>query len=105
MSLPTGKGGYKTVGVFLDVYSQHIWVFIFKTAGSGKTTISSLQQIFRNFATSETFMANRGSHFKNADVHKFCEEWKCEHHVVSAYSPWINGLVEGTNKILLHVLK
>ncbi|KAG2063079.1 hypothetical protein BDR04DRAFT_984153, partial [Suillus decipiens] len=21
------------------------------------------------------------------------------------YSPWINGLVEGTNKILLHVLK
>lgn len=25
--------------------------------------------------------------------------------VVAAYSPWINGLVEGTNKILLHVLK
>ena len=24
---------------------------------------------------------------------------------MSAYSPWINGLVEGTNKILLHVLK
>jgi len=30
---------------------------------------------------------------------------ECEHHVVSAYSLWINGLVEGTNKILLHVLK
>ena len=32
-------------------------------------------------------------------------KWKCEHHVVSAYSLWINGLVEGTNKILLHVMK
>jgi hypothetical protein len=26
-------------------------------------------------------------------------------HTVAAYSPWINGLVEGTNKLLLHVLK
>ena len=50
-------------------------------------------------------MSNRVSHFRNVDVHKFCKEWKCEHHVVSAYSPWINGLVEGINKILLHVLK
>ena len=50
-------------------------------------------------------MTDRGSHFKNVDVCKFCEEWKCEHHVVSVYLPWINGLVEGTNKILLHVLK
>jgi hypothetical protein len=24
---------------------------------------------------------------------------------VAAYSPWVNGLVEGTNKLLLHVLK
>ena len=105
LSLPTGRGGFKTIGVFLDVYSQHIWVFIFKTAGSAKTTISALQQIFRNFVTPETFMSDGGSHFKNAEVRDFCTLWKCAQHVVSAYSPWINGLVEGTNKILLHVLK
>lgn len=28
-----------------------------------------------------------------------------KHHVIAAYAPWINGLVEGTNKLLLHVLK
>ena len=105
LSLPTGRGGFKTLGVFLDVYSQHIWVFTFKTAGSAKTTILSLQQIFQNFMTPETFMTNGGSHFKNAEVRDFCALWKCVQHVVSAYSPWINGLVEGTNKILLHVLK
>jgi hypothetical protein len=105
LSLPIGKGGYKTVGLYLDVFSQHVWAFIFKTAGSGKTTISALQQIFRNFLPPETFMTDGGPHFKNADVRAFCEQWNCKPHVVSAYSPWINGLVEGTNKILLHVLK
>ena len=66
LSLLTGKGGYKTVG-------------------SGKTTISSLQQIFYNIATSETFMTDRGSHFNNVNVCKICKEWKCEHHVVFVY--------------------
>ena len=105
LTLPTGRGGFKTIGVFLDVYLQHVWVFVFKTAGSAKTTISALQQIFRNFVTPETFMSDGGSHFKNAEVREFCAKWKCAQHIVSAYSPWINGLVEGTNKILLHVLK
>ena len=100
LSLPTGRGGFKTLGVFLDVYSQHIWVFMFKMAGSAKTTILSLQQIFRNFMTPETFMTNGGSHFKNVEVHDFCVLWKCVQHVVSAYSPWINGLVEGTVAVL-----
>jgi hypothetical protein len=80
-------------------------VFIFKTAGSAKTTISALQRIFQNFVTLETFMTDGGSHFKNSVVREFCTKWKCTQHIMSAYSPWINGLVEGTNKILLHVLK
>ena len=49
LSLPVSKGGFKTIGVFLDVYSQHVWVFVFKMAGSAKTTISALQQIFTAF--------------------------------------------------------
>lgn len=105
LSLPKGHGGFKTLGVFLDIYSQNIWTFTFKTAGSAKTTVAVLQQIFKDFVPAEVFMSDGGSHFKNVEVQKFCEEWNCRHHVVSAYSPWINGLVEGTNKILLHVLK
>ena len=38
-------------------------------------------------------------------VKTYCTKWSCNHHVIAAYSPWINGLVEGTNKLLLHVLK
>jgi len=43
--------------------------------------------------------------FPNKAVRDLCAEWGTETHVVSAYSPWVNGLVEGANKILLHILK
>lgn len=105
LSMPTGKGGYHTLGLFLDTFSQHLWVTKHKTAGTAKTTIDSLAMIFNNFTSAETFMTDGGRHFNNQDVKNYCAKWTCNHHVVAAYSPWINGLVEGTNKLLLHVLK
>jgi hypothetical protein len=50
-------------------------------------------------------MSDGGSHFDNEAVKDFCKEWGTDREVVAAYSPWVNGLVEGGNKILLHVLK
>jgi hypothetical protein len=50
-------------------------------------------------------MADRGNHFNNDAVSVFCETRRCKLHTVAAYLPWINGLVEETNKLLLHVLK
>ena len=32
-------------------------------------------------------------------------KWGTNTHIVAAYSPWVNGLVEGTNKLFLHILK
>jgi len=49
-------------------------------------------------------MADGGKHFKNHDVAENCERWGTKLHTVAAYSPWVNGLVEGTNKLLLYVL-
>src|SRR6267154_4233092 len=104
LTLPKA-GGYSTLGVYLDTFSQHVWVYKYKSAGTAKTTVNSLSQIFRNFVASETFMSDGGKHFHNTEVRDFCTKWSCKTHVIAAYSPWINGLVEGTNKILLHVLK
>jgi hypothetical protein len=50
-------------------------------------------------------MADGGSHFNNKVVRGFCEERGIKLHIVAKYSPWVNGLVEGTNKILLDILK
>ena len=104
LSMPTGKGGYHTVGLYLDTFTQHVWGYKFKTAGTGKTTVKSLEDIYGGFAPAEVFMSDGGKHFKNNEVRQCCEKWGGRHHVVAAYSPWVNGLVEGTNKILLYVL-
>ena len=57
-------------------------------------------QIFQNFA----FMTDGGSHFNSAGVWKFCKEWGTKPHIVTSYSPWVNGLIEGTNMLLLYIL-
>jgi len=49
LSMPTGKGGYHTIGLYLDTFSQHVWGYMFKTHGSAKTTVKSLNDIFFNF--------------------------------------------------------
>ena len=49
-------------------------------------------------------MSDGRSHFKNKEVQDLCDEWGIKHHVITAYSPWINGLVEGMNRLLLYVL-
>jgi len=100
-----GVGSFKTVGLYLDTYSQHVWGFKHKLPGSSKTTEDALTKIFHEFTPPETFMTDGGPHFNNKAVHDFCAEWGTETHVVSMYSPWVNGLVEGANKILLHILK
>ena len=103
--MPNGKGRYHTIGLYLDTYSQHMWTFKYKTASSAKMTVDTLSKIFQGFVPAETFMSDGGKHFDNNEVHEMCSKWGTTTHIVPAYPPWINGLVEGTNKILLHILK
>ncbi|KAF8824330.1 hypothetical protein HHX47_DHR8000253 [Lentinula edodes] len=105
LSMSKGKGGYKTIGLYLDTYSQRVWAFKFKVAGSGATTAASLTSLFNGYLPPETFMTDNGTHFANKEVEALCAKWGTKQHFTPAYSPWVNGLVEGTNKILLHVLK
>ncbi|THH08020.1 hypothetical protein EW146_g9124 [Bondarzewia mesenterica] len=105
LSLPKGTNGYHTVGLYLDTYSQRIWGFKYKTHGTAKTTIAGLDTITTGWTSPDTFMTDGSSHFKNNDVAAYCKSRGIKHEVIAAYSAWINGLVEGTNKILLGRLK
>jgi hypothetical protein len=67
MSLPNGQGGFKQVGLYIDVYSGFVWGTILKSTGTAKSTINSLQKIFRDFAIPSSFMADGGTHFNNGD--------------------------------------
>jgi hypothetical protein len=72
LTLPKGKGGFHQVRLYLDTCTQHVWGYMFKTHGSGKTTLKSLKDIFYNFTSPETFMTDGGSHLNNHKVAEFC---------------------------------
>ena len=74
LSLPTGKGRYHMVRLYLDTFSQHVFGYKHKTAGSAKTTTDSLEKIFQAFAPPETFMSDGGKHFDNKEVHELCDK-------------------------------
>jgi hypothetical protein len=50
-------------------------------------------------------MTDGGSHFKNSTVDEFCDDNNIQHIVTPAYAPWVNGLAESTNNLLLSRLK
>jgi len=104
LSLPVGKGGYHMAGIYLDTCLKLVWGYKFKTPRTAMMTNRSLDDIFHNFAPPEVFMADGGKHFKNCEVADNCKQWGTRLHTVAAYSPWVNGLIEGTNKLLLYVL-
>ena len=105
LSLPLGKGGFKTVGLYIDTYFSFVWGTKLKTMGSGKSTIASLKRIFHEYAIPKSFMSDGGSHFKNNEVDEFCKEERVKHIVTPAYAPWVNGLIENANRLLLGRLK
>jgi hypothetical protein len=103
--MPKGRGGYKEIGLYLDTASQSMFGFKYKTHGSAKTTTKALQAMFQGHTLWEVSMSDGGSHFDNEEVRQLCAEFGVETEVVAKYSPWVNGLVEGTNRILLEILK
>lgn len=105
VSLPAGKGGFKTLGVYVDTCSNFVWVDKIKAAGTARSTLSTLENIRLKFATMDTFMADGGSHFDNEAVSAYCAEHSITHITTPAYAPWVNGLVESSNKLILGRLK
>jgi len=105
LSMPVGHGGFHGIGLFMDMYSQKIFRFKYTTHRITATTIASLNRICQLYHMPEVFMADRGSHFAGHTVRDWCNKHASHYHQVSAYSPWVNGLLEGTNGKLLSRLK
>ena len=103
--MPTGKGGFHTIRLYMDVYSQKVFGFQFTTYGTTTTTTASLEKIRQTYCVPEVFMADGGSRFSGCDIADWCEVHGSRYHQVTAYSPWVNGLLEGANGKLLSRLK
>ena len=105
LSMPVGRGGFHTIGLFMDVYSQKIFGYKFAGYGTAATTIASLNCIWQMYRMPEVFMADGGSHFAAHAMGEWCQKHGFWYQQVTAYSPWVNSLLEGTNGKLLSRLK
>ena len=105
LSLPKGRGGFHSILLLVDVFSQYVWGFKFRHHGTAKTTLAGLDHLEHMFRAPEALMTDGGSHFDNREVKAWCEARGTTHHITAAYSPWINGLVESTNGRLLGRLR
>ena len=105
LSMPKGKGGFTKLGLWMDVYTQRVWVTKLKTAATGKSSWKSYGDICDLFTPSETLMTDGGPEFDNDELRAECEKRGTKLQICPAYSPWVNGLLEGTNSILLNRLK
>ena len=92
------------IRLYADVFSQRLWAFKSKTT-MGKDTINGLKHISQVFIAPTTFMVDGGPHFNCDEVHAFCDNIGTHLHIIATYSPWINGLLEWNNGILLNALK
>jgi hypothetical protein len=89
----------------MDVYAQRVWVTKLKSAATGKTSRKSYGDICDLFTASETLMVDGGPEFDNKELREECAKRGTKLEICPAYSPWVNGLLEGTNAILLDRLK
>ena len=105
LSLPKGKGGFTKLGLWMDAYSQRLWVTKLKTAATAKSSKKSYGDICDLFTASETLMVDGGPEFDNNELREACSARGTKLEICPAYSPWVNGLLEGTNAILLNRLK
>jgi hypothetical protein len=105
LSMPKGKGGFIKLGLWMDVYSQRVWVTKLKTAATAKTSKKSYGDICDLFTAPETLMVDGGPEFDNKELRDACSQRGTKIEICPAYSPWVNGLLEGTNAILLNRLK
>lgn len=103
--MPKGKGGYKHLGMYINTCSGFIWVMKLKSYSMGASTVGSLHQICLNYATPHSFMSNGQKHFNCDIVNNYCTERDIQHITTAKYAPWVNGLIESTNNLLLSHLK
>ena len=115
--MPTGKGRkgrfYQNRTLCRRVLAKTLGLHIvvlylcraFKSKSAGKNTVESLRRISQPFTAPETLMTDGGSHFDCNEVRDYCTSIGTKLHVVAAYSPWLNGLLERSNGILLNTLK
>ncbi|SPO27548.1 uncharacterized protein UTRI_10665 [Ustilago trichophora] len=104
ISLPISHSRSKVL-VIVDYFSRFMWAFAC-TNQRGRDVVKALQELYDSLGVLPgRIVSDGGSHFDCAEVANYLAKKEVEQHIVSAYAPWINGLVERHNGLLVQTLR
>ncbi|SNX85308.1 uncharacterized protein MEPE_04017 [Melanopsichium pennsylvanicum] len=104
VSLPLSQGRSKVL-VIIDYFSRFVWAFAC-TYQRARDVVKALQELRDSLGILPgKIITDGGSHFDCAEVSNFLVEHEVEHIITSAYAPWVNGLVERHNGLLIQTLR
>ena len=105
LKLPLSKGKMANVLFFIDVVLGFVWGQKQLAAGTGKSTEQLLSKIWGGWAKPRVWQTDGGSHFKGQELKEVCERLGIIRIITPAYAAWVNGLMEGVNRLFLSCLK
>ncbi|CEH15969.1 FOG: Transposon-encoded proteins with TYA, reverse transcriptase, integrase domains in various combinations [Ceraceosorus bombacis] len=103
LSLPQ-SGKFKKVLVIADYGSRFIWTFLCAHK-RGQDVLHALSHLRDRWTLPAVIITDNGSHFDNADVGDWLQEHHVQHRLSPSYAPWVNGLVERDNGLIVQMLR
>ncbi|KAG6843344.1 hypothetical protein H0H87_005605 [Tephrocybe sp. NHM501043] len=70
--MPKGKGGFTKIGLWVNVYSQHVWGEKLKKSATGTSMVKKFENICTMFIAPKALMADSSPEFDNAAVWEAC---------------------------------
>lgn len=99
-----GQCKKRYVLILKDDLSGYVWLVPTEDTDA-QTTAQILLNWFASFGVPQTWVSDRGSHFKNELIRLLRESTKGSHHFTLAYCPWSNGSVEVVCRELLRATR
>lgn len=99
-----GNGRSKILAI-IDYFSRCIWTFA-SPQHRARDVVKVWQELRDTLAALAARIITDGAwHLDCAQVSQLLESNEVEHRIVSAYAPWVNGLVERHNGLLIQTVQ
>lgn len=103
VSFPTLAGGQHSVLAAGEYFSRFLWAEVAEP--TGKSVADFLRKFVTIAAVPRRIVTDNGSHFANKEVAAVCEALGIVQSFVPVHAPWVNGLVERSNGLLVAQLR
>ena len=104
LTMPVSATGVQYLLVLKDDLSGYVELIECASATADEVC-AALTDWFKRFGTVQTWVSDRGTHFKNQVVERLRKALSAQHHLILAYCPWANGTVEVVNRLVLRCYK